>query len=452
MNGRDRRWAFRPHFSRRELLGKLGLTAAAAPFVPLLDASAADARPPKRLILFYTPHGTVWDRWAPTGAGTSFQLSPILAPLEKHKQRIAVLAGMQILAPGVGAPHTKGLPLLWTASPLLEDMTFTREDGSGGKYFGWNSAASVDQIIAARVGTDTPFRSLELGVRSGGSHPASRMIYSGAKQPLAPEGNPAAMFDRLFGMNQSATDLAKLRAKRKSSLDLVATELDALVARTPSADRPKVQRHLDAVRTLEKQLFAQGAACTPPPKPATLDAGAVANIPTVVQRQIDLMVAALACDLTRVASFQYRIGDNDNDFYDWIGITREGHHLITHGGDTDVQSQDDLTKIYTWYSDRFAYLLDRLASVREGDGTLLDNTIVVWGSELGKGNTHSFERTPFVVAGGGGGTIRTGQLLTLDGTPHNRLLVAVCQAMGLPDVQSFGATDPGKGPLPGLLA
>ena len=164
------------------------------------------------------------------------------------------------------------------------------------------------------------------------------------------------------------------------------------------------------------------------------------------------MVSALACDLTRVASLQYKIGDNDNAFYRWLGIDFEGHHLITHAGDSDEKARTALGAIYRWYADRFAYLLDKLAAVPEGNGTMLDHTLVVWGSELGKGNSHSFAPTPFVIAGGAGGAVKAGRFFSLDRVPHNRLLVSVCNAMGLVNVQKFGATDPGTGPLPGLLA
>lgn len=166
---------------------------------------------------------------------------------------------------------------------------------------------------------------------------------------------------------------------------------------------------------------------------------------------MDLIAASLACDLTRVASLQYTVGDNDYGTYSWLGITREGHHPLTHAGDSDVQAKEDLTKIYTWYAERFAYLLDKLDAVKEGSGTLLDNTLVIWGSELGKGNSHSFDNTPFVVAGGAGGRVRTGRFLQFNKVPHNRLLVGALNAF---DVQTdtFGKTDTGKGPLTGLLA
>ncbi len=128
--------------SRRALLSGLGVSTALSPFIPLLDAEAQDATdaPPVRLILWFTPHGTVYDNWKPSGGQTDFTLSPIRKPLEPYRAKLNILDGLKIQADGVGAPHTKGPPLLWTASPLNSDMTFTRSDGSGGMYYGWNSA------------------------------------------------------------------------------------------------------------------------------------------------------------------------------------------------------------------------------------------------------------------------------------------------------------------------
>ncbi len=161
------------------------------------------------------------------------------------------------------------------------------------------------------------------------------------------------------------------------------------------------------------------------------------------------MTAALACNLTSVASLQLKVGDNDNNPYPWLGIT-DSHHPLSHSGDGDLVARDKLTKIYTWYADRFAYFLGKLDAIPEGNGTLLDNTLVVWSSEIGKGNNHSFSKLPVVLAGGIGGKVVTGRYLVYDNVPHNRLLVAMCHAMGLDQVQKFGSTDQGMGSLNGF--
>jgi hypothetical protein len=434
-----------PALSRREFLAGLGVVAA-SPFVPLLNASGQEALFPKRLILFFTPHGTVKKAWTPSGSETSFTLSPILAPLARHQKKLVVLSGINMQDVGVGAPHTKGLPLIWTGSKLLEDNTFTRADGSGGMYFGWNSSASIDQVIASSLAPGTAYRTLEFGVRSGGSNPASRMIYTDAQKPVAPATDPWSQFNRLFkGLSNGATQ------ERLSAVDLIKAELARIRPRVAVAERSKLDAHVDAVAAIERRLQTKANACAGPMLGDALDAGKLENIPIVIDRQLELIASSLACDLTRFASLQYCFGDNDGYPYPWLNIT-EGHHDLTHAGDSDQVAWDKVTKIHTWYSERFAYLLDLLDAIPEGNGTLLDNCCVVWGSELGTGNSHSFHSTPFIAAGGAGGAFATGRYLEFsEKLDHNRLLVSICHAFGMSSVDTFGNTDVGHGPLPGFL-
>ncbi len=435
--------ARRGALSRRALLKSLGLGAAAGSLLPLLRAGAQNAMYPQRLILFWTPHGTVYERWKPSG-GNDLQFGPILAPLQRHRAKVNVLDGLRIQHSRVPAPpHTEGMSLIWTASHLGEGKTFAPQ----GFPIDWVEGPSVDQVVAQRIGSSTRFRSLELGVHAGGSSPTSRMIYAGKGKPVQPEGDPARAFDRLFAAQsaQPGADSAQaLRlAKRRSVLDLVANQLGSLQTRVTREDALKIDAHLTAVRELEQRAVDRPAVCEPP-----MRASAQA-IPDVLDRHIDMLAAALACDQTRVASIQLKFGDNDNEVYSWLGLKR-GHHDVSHEGDQNAQARDDLTKIYTWYADRFAYLLDKLDAVAEGDGSLLDNTLVVWGSEIGKGNTHAFERVPFVTAGSAGGRLTTGRYLQWDDEPHNRLLVSICRTLGLADIDQFGTTDTGSGGLSGF--
>jgi hypothetical protein len=228
-------------------------------------------------------------------------------------------------------------------------------------------------------------------------------------------------------------------------------------------DQAKIAAHLQAVRATEMQVTQVSSACAGPTLATQVDSTQQPNTPLVLKSQMDLMVSALACDITRIASLQYTIGDTDNGVYSWLGITYDGHHDITHAPDNDVQAQASLTTIYTWYAQQFAYLLGQLDSIPEGNGTMLDNCLVVWGSEIGKGNIHSLTPTPFITAGGAGGAVPTGRFLTYSTAPpamfgtsqaafpascyHNRLLVSICHAMGLSDIMTFGNTDIGTGPL-----
>jgi hypothetical protein len=432
-------------FSRRHFLAGLG-AAGLAPYLPILNASGQEALMPKRLILFYTPHGTPKAAWKPSGTETSFTLGKSLAPLQRHQSKICVLSGVNMADVGVGAPHTKGLPLVWTGSKLLDDGTFVRADGSGGPTYGWNSSASIDQVIANKIGTTTAYKTLEFGVRSGGNNPASRMIDTDAKKPVAPATDPWSQFDRLFS---NATP--QNNNERISALKIARAELAKLAPRVASDERDKIAMHTEALANLEKRLNDKTALCAGPTLAAKVNAGDNANTEAVLEAHFELITAALACDLTRVCSLQYAFGDNDNNPYPWLGIG-DAHHSLTHAADSDKGSWDKVTKIRVWYAEKFASLLDKLDAVKEGDGTLLDNTLVVWGSELGIGNTHSFKSTPFVVAGGAAGAMPMGRYLEYnEQVQHNRLLVAMCNAMGLTDVKTFGNTDNGSGPLAKLL-
>jgi hypothetical protein len=432
-------------FSRRGFLAGLG-AAALGPWLPLLNASGQEALMPRRLILFFTPHGTVKAQWKPSGTETNFTLGRLLKPLERHQKKINVLSGINMQDTGVGAPHTKGLPLIWTGSKLLDDGTFMREDGSGGFTFGWNSSASVDQVIAAKIGTQNAYRSLEFGVRNGGSGPATRMIYTDAKKPAQAANDPWSQFERLF-----ASTTAKQGNERLSALAITRSELQRLSTLIASEDKFKLDAHLDALTDLEKRLKDKAALCAGPKLTSKLDANNLNNTPFVMDAQLDLMAAALACDLTRVASLQYSVGDNDYTAYPWLGIN-DDHHMLTHSEPTDTAAWEKVMKIRVWYAEKFALLLDKLDAIKEGNGTLLDNSLVVWGSELGHGQTHSFKSTPFVIAGGAAGAIPVGRYLEYnEQVEHNRLLVAMCNAMGLSDVQKFGNIDNGSGPLARLL-
>jgi Protein of unknown function (DUF1552) len=438
--------------SRRALLSGLGASAALSPFLPLLEAEGQEATP-LRLILWFTPHGTVYDNWKPSGGQTDFTLSPILKPLEPYRGKLNILDGLRIQADGVGAPHTKGPPLLWTASPLNDDMTFTRADGSGGMYHGWNSAPSLDQVILSKLGATTPYKSLEFGVRSGGNHPGSRVIYTGSQTPLAPETNPWAAFKRLIGdIGKTTEELERLRTERRSVLDVLDGELSQLQGKLGSADQKKIDAHLTAVREIEMRLQSSTVACQGPVLGNEVDVNKASNTPVVMDAMISLMASTLSCGLTNFASMQYRVGENDGGYlYDWLGISDLEHHLMTHEADTNMNAKAELTKIYTWYAEMFGKFLGKLDAIPEGGGTMLDNSLVVWGSELGKGNSHSFEKMPFVVAGGAAGKLKTGRYLQYDAVEHNRLLVSVGQLMGVSDMQKFGSTDTNTGALSGFL-
>jgi hypothetical protein len=441
---------FNPQATRRAFLASLGASGVLVPFLPMLDREleAAPGDFPLRLILLFSANGTLHENWVPSGGESDFTLSPILSPLEPYKDRMLVLDGLEVSRDGPGDGHQKGMGILWTGNTLLEGTEFAGGDGSSA---GWGGGISIDQHIAEAVGTETPYKSLEFGVQTGGASVWSRMAYAGSNQPLAPEDDPQAMFDRLFAdYDVDASELERLKAQRQSVIDLVKGDLDSLLARHGSAnDKLKIESHLESIRAIEMRNQAEVPACEVPAAPGGgLDAQANDNFPMVSNLQSDLLTMALTCNITRVASVQWSASVSGTRF-SWLGIP-DGHHDLSHLGDDDQSMIDKLTSINTWYAEQVKYLMDALASIPEGDGTVLDNTLIVWGNELSRGNSHGNHPVPFVLLGGAGGRFQMGRYLQYDRVQHNRMLVSLCHAMGMQDQQTFGNTDQGSGGLMGL--
>ena len=435
-------------FSRRQFLAGLGVSAAAAPFVPLLESAAGGPEaPPKRFVVFFHPHGVMREDWLPTGSETSFTLPSILAPLSSVKSQICVLDGLAVKPTGIfGGPHTVGPPWVFTASPMLEGNDF---DHGCCPPHGWNSAASIDQVIAEHIGNDTPFKSIELGVAPGGNHPGSRISYAGPSQPLEPVSDPQQLFDWQFA-DSSADDaaVALRKQQRLSVLNAVKPELDALQSKVNTDDRLKIEKHLSMLSKMEAQLQSTHV-CAPPDIGEAVDIDNRANDGIVSRQQLDMLVALLACGRTNVASIMYRRAENDAFSYPFVGVDVE-HHISSHAVKEDPV-WNDLRTIYEFYGGEVAYLAEQMASIIEPDGsTLLDNTVILWASEISRGRDHSFENMPFVLVGGGGGAIKTGRFLQYPGQNHCRLMVSLCNAFGM-DTQTFGGFDDGSGPLSGLL-
>lgn len=434
--------------SRRTLLRGAGGACLA---LPLLEAmgGAASPRPlagralraaaaPRRLVVVYTPNGNVVEHWRPSGSELKFTLPRILEPLTPHKQDIVVLDGVDALSAfnGPGDAHQKGTGQCLTCTELQEGDF----PGADGNSAGWANGISADQVVADAIGGQTRFRSLEFGVHVYGANVGSRISYRGPAQPIPPENDPRAAFERIFGDFEADPEKKARRiAERKSVLDAVIADYQRLLPRLGAADRAKLDAHLAAIRDFEQRLDADAeaaAACAVPELGDVADPSKVANIPKTGKLQMDLMAMTLACDLTRVMSLMWTNSATAKPF-PWLSIP-EGHHELAHRGDDDADAQEKLTKINTWYSEQFAYLLARLKAIPEGDGTMLDNTLVVWVNEHAKGNNHARHEMPYILAGRAGGAVRTGRWMQVGGdVPHNNLWVGVMNAMGL-EVTTFG--------------
>lgn len=415
-------------------------------------SGAAASGFPKRFLVFFSANGTMPDAWKPSGGEADFTLGPILAPLEAHRGDLVIVDGVDQLSSnfGPGDGHQKGMGHMLTGTELLEGDLFT---GGGGELAGWGGGISVDQAIANAIGAQTRFRSLELGVQVRSATVWSRMSYLGPDQPVPPEDSPYNVFDRVFGdLGDDPLGVEEQRLKRHTVLDAVLADYHALEPRLGSEDRQRLGNHLAAIRDIESRLDSGGelgGACELPVLGTPIDLNANDNFPAIGKLQMDLLVMALACDLTRVGSIQWSRSVS-NTVHSWLGIP-DGHHDLSHEGDSNADAVDKITRINTWYAEQLAYLIAALKAVPEGDGTLFDNTCILWCNELGKGNSHTRMNMPFVLAGSAGGAIQTGRYLAYSGdVPHNNLLLSLLHAYDI-EASTFGNPDYCTGPLAGLL-
>jgi hypothetical protein len=449
--------------SRRQFLrGALG-SAVTLPLLSVMGGRARAVPPafPKRLLIFFTPHGIVRKDWRVSGSETEFTIDGIPAPLAVHRDKLLFLQNIDMHSAeyGPGDTHQEAMGALLSGTGLLADPL-----GSGGKRMdtyepvGWGGGISLDQYLARGMGAVTRFPSLESGIIVDFNQVGGRINYLDANKPIAPMNDPALVFDRMFAdLGADPIGVARIRAERKSVLDAVRKQFARLEGKLGKDDAAKLQSHAAAIRDLEVRLTTPGAtlggACMKPGRPSVAPMD-VNVYPTIGKMQMDLMVMAFACDLTRIGTIMWsHAGPSPSS--PWLGIS-ETHHQLSHAGDLDADAQTKLSRLKSWYAQQFAYLLDAMKKVPEGEGTLLDNTVVWWCSELSIGNSHSHQDMPFVLAGSCGGHFKTGRLVSyprLDGKgrTHNDLLVSLAQAMGHTDVKTFGnPTYCTGGPLSGL--
>ena len=426
---------------------------AVAPFLANLPALAGTpAGPRQRLVIVFTPDGTVRENFWPKGAGpfsgpdgdtAGVALSPILEPLAPFRDRLLTLKGVANKIRGDGDGHMRGIGCLLTGVELFPGNV----QGGSDTPAGWSSGPSIDQEIAgflqSRPATATRFGSLEFGVLvPERADTWTRMVYAGPNRPVAPIDDPYRMFDRLYGQ-------ARDRESLQSVLDVVREDLARVAAALPAEDRRVLEEHAGFVREFERDLAAQAEA-TPHAVPV-LEPGVLEHndrMPEISRMQIELLVAALAADFTRVATLQYTNSVGQAHMR-WLGI-EEGQHDLSHEPNGNAAAQEKLTRINTWYAGEVARLAARLAATPEpgGGGSLLDNTTILWTNELGEGNSHTREDIPWVLVGGGLG-FRSGRALEFESVPHNRLLLSLAHAFGHTGLERFGNPDYcGSGPLP----
>lgn len=438
---------------RRAFLRRLGGAALALPLLQLPRRAKAAGEFPTRVVVFYQPNGTKKELWSPQG-GTETEWAPgrLLTPLAPWRDKITLLDGVDLTVAheGPGGPHQRGMATLLTGE-IITEGDFV---GGDGRRAGWAGGPSVDQVLVDRLTPPTALSSLELGVRVLEAVPRGRLIYRGREQPVAPINDPVAAYDRLFGGSMADPDPARAAdrlMRRQSVLDAVYGDFAELQRKVTAEDRQKLDQHASAMRDLERRLALiaeRGDGCKPPEPSAMDDVMAESRYADLMRAQTDLLVNALSCDVTRYASLQCSTSVNALRFTFMDLADREGHAL-SHAGDSSEAMQVQWEAMLTWYSEQLAYLIQQLAAVPEGDGTLLDHTIVLATNEINRGNTHSLDDIPFIVAGGAAAGLRGGRHLVYQKAPHNNLLVSLLNYAGL-DVDTFGNPEFCTGPLAGL--
>src|SRR6266545_142661 len=360
------------HFTRRNLIQSAlgaGAVAALTPFLPVLEAEAQLAPARKRLVLIFWSGGTTVSQAWPTGTETDFKFPPIMASLEPFKSKLVVFKNMRRKNDYSQGAHQAGTAGTWTSARMLA------KEGPNP----WTSGPSLDRFIASKVPQPTVFPTLDLDCQSeDGENLRSKTLFDLQGRPIQGEQDPSRAFDRIFtdGVVSGGTDPAlaeRLRAERRSILDVVRTDLTSLQSRMSGQDRIKMDQHLQALRATEQRLSpgstSGGTITLTKDQFPNIDFLANDNFPQIAKLHMDLLVGSLVADDPR------------------------------------------LDRIHEWYYQQFAYLLGKMNAIPEGNGTLLDNCVVCIANEMIDSYKHISDPWPIIMAGNGGGYFKTGRFL-----------------------------------------
>jgi hypothetical protein len=427
--------------SRRTILRGMGASLA----LPLLDAMVpaltptvlTAATPQRRLGCVYIPHGAIMDRWTPATAGAGFELSPILAPMAPFKSQMTVVTNLARPEKGYDTNHA-GAPSSWLAG-----VPPKQTDGPD-----FSLATTLDQVVAAKIGQDTTFPSIEIATEDfagliGDCSPGFSCAYMNTLSwqtpttPLPMEINPRVVFERMFGGGDThEARLERMRTDR-SLLDFVVADLKTLDSGIGPRDRERLDAYLTHVREIERRITrAEQQADTLPDVPEA-PVGVPEKFDDHVALLFDLMALAYQADLTRVFSFM--LGrELSQRTYPQIGVT-EPHHTISHHGNRPAAIEMHAT-VNTYHLTLFAKFLERLANTPDGDGSLLDHSLLFYGSGMGNGNVHAADHLPSLLVGGAAGALKGDRhIVAPEMTPNGNLLAAVADLFGAPPDAMVGA-------------
>ncbi|HEY1304511.1 MAG TPA: DUF1552 domain-containing protein [Vicinamibacterales bacterium] len=425
---------FKKHLSRRTFLRGTGVVVG-LPFldamVPAWTAIAQTAASPKpRMGFMYLPHGAIMEAWTPSAEGAGFELSPILKPLAAFQKQLTVVSQLQ--NKGAIAPPVHALqPGTWLSCVLPE----MGQDPHGG--------VTADQIAAAHIGQDTPLPSIEVATEGrGGSGACDRsygcsygntIAFRTPTTPLPMEADPRKLFERLFGQGDTAQERQAIAKQYSSILDLVSQEAADLQRSLDAPDRAKLGDYLESVREIERRVQKMEAQDLSSLELPEVPVGA--NFDQRLNLMFDMIALAYQANLTRVFTYMMA-GEGSNVTYNHIGVSDAFHPLSHH--QNDKAKKDRLVKIQTYHSQVFAKFLDKLAKMPDGDGSVLDHSILLYGSNMSNSNAHDEYPLPTVVVGGGAGKLKGNQHLRYpDKTPLANLLQTLLDRAGVP-VEKFG--------------
>lgn len=426
---------------RRTVLKAAGATLA----LPLLDAMVpaltaavrTAAAPQRRLGCVYVPHGAIMDRWTPTHSGAGFEFPPILAPLKAFRDQVVVVTNLARPEAGVDTNHA-GAPASW-----LSGVPPKRTAGPD-----FRLGQTLDQVVAGRIGSETTFPSLELATEDfsgliGDCAPGFSCAYmntlswTSETNPLPMEINPRAVFEQLFGGDATVEErLVRMRTDR-SLLDFVSSELATLRASIGPGDRVRLEQYLEHVREIERRIRQAEQKARSIPKVPDAPVGVPESFDTHVMLMFDLLAVALQADLSRVFTFMMA-RELSQRTYPELGVI-EPHHSVSHHGNRQPQI-DAHAAVNTHHVSLFARFVGRLRDTPDGDGSLLDHSLLLYGSGMGDGNVHSADRLPTLLVGSCGGRLRGGRHVVVDElTPNANLLLAIAELFDV-EMKRFGVS------------
>ncbi len=430
------------HIPRRRVLKAAGVSLG-LPFldamVPAGRAFAQTAAAPKlRMGFFYLPHGAIMyntshgpamDKWTPSGAGESFKLNTILASLEPYKKYVSSFGNLENKATA-GSVHTF-TPATW--------LSATRPD-TGAPHA--HMATTLDQVIAKIIGQETRLPSLEIASETivqsaaGGGGSYTTLSFRDAESPLPMEPNPRKVFLQLFGEGDTPQERASIYHQTGSLLDLILDGTKSMQRDLGSQDKAVLDGYLDSVREIERRTERAAAQDLSALKIPEAPVGELDSFPEQVKLMFDLLALAYQADLTRVASY-IMVAEGTNRTYNHIGIPDSFHPVSHHAN--DIERINKLVKIQTWHLEQFTQFVAKLASTPEGEGTLLDHSILMYGSNMSNSDLHNNYPEPNILVGGGNGKMKLGgqHIVLPERTPIANLHLTLLQKVGV-EQDKFG--------------